>query len=148
MDSPPTGWIKCNTDGAYDEFSGENGAGFVMRDFSNTASFCAFIVFGVEFAEEAEARASWEALKKVVEQKLTHLIIESDAESLINHFSAGMFDGNSRTDAIYMDIQSFSSSLVACLFTFQPRICNFVAHELAKWAKTYNFTMYWYVPPI
>ncbi|XP_026416909.1 uncharacterized protein LOC113312367 [Papaver somniferum] len=103
---------------------------FVMRDFTNTASFCASIVFQVESVEEAEGRSIWAALQKAVEQKLTHPIIESDAQSLINQFSAGMFDGNSRTDAIFKDIQFFSSKFVACLFVFQPRTCNSVAHEL------------------
>ncbi|XP_026459908.1 uncharacterized protein LOC113360632 [Papaver somniferum] len=145
---PPTGWIKWNIDGAYDEISGKYGAGFVMRDFSNTTSFCASIVFQVESAEETEARVIWATLKKAVEQKLTHLIIESDAQSLINQFSAGLFDGNSRTDVIFKEIEFFSSSVVACLFIFQPRTCNFVAHELVLWAKTSNSTMYWSVPPI
>ncbi|XP_026417256.1 uncharacterized protein LOC113312733 [Papaver somniferum] len=75
---PPTSWIKCNTDGAYDDISENNGAGYVMRDFSNIASFCGSIVFEVKFVEEAEARAIWAALKKAVEQKLTHIIIESE----------------------------------------------------------------------
>ncbi|XP_026397107.1 uncharacterized protein LOC113291833 [Papaver somniferum] len=145
---PPTGWIKCNTYGDYDDISGNNGASFVMGDFTNTASFRASIVFQVESPEEAEARAIWEALQKVVEKKLTHLIIESDAQSLINQFSASVFDGNSRTNAIFKDIQFFSSKFVACLFIFQPHTCNFVAHELALWAKTNNPTMYRYVPPI
>ncbi|XP_026459794.1 uncharacterized protein LOC113360503 [Papaver somniferum] len=144
----PTGWRKCDTDGAYDEFSGNNGAGFVMRNFSNTASFCACIVFEVDSAEEAEARDIWAALKKNVEQNLTHLIIESDAHILTNKFSADLFDGDSRTDAIFKDVQFFSSSLIACLFTFQPCICNSVANELALWAKTNNSIMYWSVSPI
>ncbi|XP_026417071.1 uncharacterized protein LOC113312538 [Papaver somniferum] len=142
---PHTIWIKCNIDGAYDVIFGKNGAGFVMWDFSKTASFCASIVFQMKSAEQAEARAIWAALKKVVEKKLTHLIIESDAQSLINQFSAGLFDGNSKTDVIFKDIQFFSSSLVACLFNFQPRTCNSVAHELALWDKTNNSAMYWSV---
>ncbi|XP_026378195.1 uncharacterized protein LOC113272597 [Papaver somniferum] len=76
---PPTGWIKSNTYGAYDIVSGDNGAGYVMKDFTNNATFCASIVFHVQSAEEAEARAIWAGLKKVVEQKFTHLILESDA---------------------------------------------------------------------
>ncbi|XP_026396920.1 uncharacterized protein LOC113291623 [Papaver somniferum] len=52
---PFFGWIKCNTDGAFDDTFGANGAGYVMRDFSRKASFCASIVF--QSAEEVEARA-------------------------------------------------------------------------------------------
>ncbi|XP_026396610.1 uncharacterized protein LOC113291273 [Papaver somniferum] len=37
--------------------------GYVMRDFSKKASFCASLVFEVHFAEEAEARAIWPVLK-------------------------------------------------------------------------------------
>ncbi|XP_026383668.1 uncharacterized protein LOC113279178 [Papaver somniferum] len=129
--TPPSfGWIKCDIDGAFDDISGANGAGYVMRDFSRKATFCASLVFDVRSAEEAEASAIWAVLKKAVEQHLTHLIIESDAKSLIDQFSAGNFDGDSRTDAIFKDILFFSSKLSACIFSFHPRYCNSVAHEL------------------
>ncbi|XP_026399020.1 uncharacterized protein LOC113294857 [Papaver somniferum] len=133
---PYFGWIKCNTDGAYDDITGANGAGYVIRDFSKKASLCPSLVFDVMSAEEAEARAIWAILKKACEQKLTHIIIESDVKNLIEQFSAGLFDGDVRTDAIFKDIQLFSSKLVARIFNFQPRICNSVVHELAQWAKT------------
>ncbi|XP_026450538.1 uncharacterized protein LOC113350615 [Papaver somniferum] len=141
--SPYFGRIKCNTDGEFDDISGANGAGYVMRDFSRKATFCASLDF-----EEAEARAIWEILKKALEQHLTHIIIESDVKSLIDQFSAGNFEGNTRTDAIFKDILLFSSKLVACIFSFQPRYCNSVAHELAIWAKKNNYIMYWSVPPV
>ncbi|XP_026416890.1 uncharacterized protein LOC113312346 [Papaver somniferum] len=142
---PSFGWIKCNTDGAYDDITRANGAGYVMRDFSIKASFCACLVFEVKSAEEAEARAIWAILKKALEQKLTHIIVESDVKTLIDQFSSGLFDGDSRTNAILKDIQFFSSKLVACIFNFQLRVCNYVAHELAQWEKTNNASIYWSV---
>ncbi|XP_026459191.1 uncharacterized protein LOC113359833 [Papaver somniferum] len=99
--------------------------------FLKKASFCASLVFEVKSAEEAEARAIWSVLKKALEQQLTHIIVKHYAKTLIDQFSAGLFDGDSRTDAIFKDIQFFSSKLVACIFNFQPRVCNSVAHELA-----------------
>ncbi|XP_026453531.1 uncharacterized protein LOC113354407 [Papaver somniferum] len=55
---PPTfGWIKCNIDGAFDDTTLVNGAGYVMRDFSSTTTFCASIIFEVTSAEKTEARA-------------------------------------------------------------------------------------------
>ncbi|XP_026452083.1 uncharacterized protein LOC113352483 [Papaver somniferum] len=125
---PSLGWIKCNTDGAFDVISGANGVGYVMRDFAKKATFCASLVFEVHSAEEDEARAIWAVLKKDLEQQFTHIIVESYAKSLIDQFSDGKFDGDSRTDAIFKDIQFYSSKLVACVFSFQPRICNSVAH--------------------
>ncbi|XP_026458966.1 uncharacterized protein LOC113359571 [Papaver somniferum] len=141
-------WIKCNTDGAFDDISGANGAGYVMRDFSRKATFCASLVFDVHSAEEAEARAIWAVLKKDVEQHLSHIIVESDAKALIEQFSAGIFDGDSRTDTIFKDILFFSSKLSACIVSFQPRSCNYVAHELSQWAKQNNSSMYWSKPPV
>ncbi|XP_026436572.1 uncharacterized protein LOC113334560 [Papaver somniferum] len=145
---PSVGWIKCNIDGAYDDISGANGAGFVMGDFSSKTSFCASLVFEVKSVEEAEARSIWAVLKKALEQQLTHIIVESDAKNLIDQFSSGQFDGDSRTDAIFKDIQFFSSKLVSCIFNFQPRVCDYVAHKLAQWVKTNNTSMYWSVPPV
>ncbi|XP_026410810.1 uncharacterized protein LOC113306039 [Papaver somniferum] len=131
---PFFGWIKCNPDGAYDEITGANGAGYVMRDYSCKASFCASLVFQVKSAEEAEARAIWEVMKKALELNFTHVIIESDAKNLINKFSTGCFDGDTSTD-VFKDIQFFSLKFVDCIFSFQPRLCNSVAHELSQWAK-------------
>ncbi|XP_026417006.1 uncharacterized protein LOC113312469 [Papaver somniferum] len=145
---PSFGWIKCNTDDAFDDISGDNGAGYVMRDFSRKATFCASLVFDVHSAEEAEARAILENLKKVVEQHLSHIIVKSNAKALIDQFSAGNFDGDSRTDVIFKDILFFSSKLSACIFSFHPRSYNFVAHELAQWEKQNNSSMYWSKPPV
>ncbi|XP_026451672.1 uncharacterized protein LOC113351997 [Papaver somniferum] len=144
---PSFGWIKCNIDGVFDVTSGANGAGYVMRDFSRKATFCASLVFEVHSAEEVEARAIWAVLKKALEQQFTHIIVESDAKSLIDQFSAGKFEGTLRTDDL-KDIQLFSSKLVACIFSFQPRICNSAAHELVLWAKKNNSTIYWSAPLI
>ncbi|XP_026439725.1 uncharacterized protein LOC113338544 [Papaver somniferum] len=126
----PIGWIKCNTD----DLSGNNGAGYVMRHFPSKASFCASTVFEVNPVEEAEAKA----IRAVfMEQNLIHIIIESDAKDLIDQFSAGVFDGDSKTDVIFKDIQYFSSSLVACLFTFQPRMLSLMRMLVNK--VTYGF---------
>ncbi|XP_026417461.1 uncharacterized protein LOC113312943 [Papaver somniferum] len=144
---PLFGWIKCNTDGAFDDITGYNGAGYVMRNFTSKASFCAAMVFEVSSAEEVEARAIWGVLKKAVDQKMTHLIIESDAKKLVEQFSSGSFDGDPRTYAIFKDIKLFSSKLSACIFSFQHRICNSVAHELAQWEKHKKASTYWFVPP-
>ncbi|XP_026384273.1 uncharacterized protein LOC113279836 [Papaver somniferum] len=116
--SPLVGWIKCNTDGAFDDISGDNGVGYVMRNSTSKASLCAAMVFEVSSAEEAKARAIWGVLKKAVEQKMTHIIIESDAKKLVE-----------------------------IIFGFQPRICNTVAHVLAQWAKRKKTSMYWSMLP-
>ncbi|XP_026429856.1 uncharacterized protein LOC113326320 [Papaver somniferum] len=144
---PLVGWIKCNTDGDFDNIYGDNGVGYVMRNSTSKASFCAAVVFEVSSAEEAEARAIWGVLKKAVEQKMTHIIIQSDAKKLVEQFSLGSFDGDSRTNAILKDIQLFASNLIACIFSFQPRICNTVDHELAQWAKRKKTSMYWSMLP-
>ncbi|XP_026451973.1 uncharacterized protein LOC113352363 [Papaver somniferum] len=81
-----------------------------------------------------EAKAIWAVLKKVVEKKLTHIIIKSDDKDLIDQFSSGRFDGDPKTDVIYKDIHFFSSFYVGCMFTFQRMTCKSVAHELALWA--------------
>ncbi|XP_026396592.1 uncharacterized protein LOC113291254 [Papaver somniferum] len=121
---------------------------YVMRDFTKKATFCASLVFNVHSAEEAEVRAIWAVLKKAVEQHLSHIIIESDVKAFIDQFSDGNFDGDTRTDAIFNDILFFSTKLSAFIFSFQPRVYNYVAYELALWAKQNNSTMYWFKPPV
>ncbi|XP_026433107.1 F-box protein CPR1-like [Papaver somniferum] len=110
---PSSGWIKCNIDGAFNDSSLKNGAGYLMRDFISKASFCVVMVFEVESVEEAEARAIWAVLKKAVEQNLPHIIIESDAQDIINRYSSRQFDGDSRTDVNFRNIKMFASGLKA-----------------------------------
>ncbi|XP_026433308.1 uncharacterized protein LOC113330694 [Papaver somniferum] len=104
---PSPCWIKCNTDGAFDHVSLANGAGYIMRDYARKPSFCAPITFEVYSPKESETRAIWEVLKKAIELQLTHIIIESDAKTLIDQFSLGNFEGNQRTDALFKDISFF-----------------------------------------
>lgn len=73
-----------------------------------------------------------------MEMQLTHIIVESDAKSLIDQFSLENFEGNQRMDSLIKDISLFSSSLVACILYFQPRTRNNVAHSLAAWTKNHS----------
>ncbi|XP_026399680.1 uncharacterized protein LOC113295564 [Papaver somniferum] len=93
--------------------------GYVMKNFSSKSSFCASLVFEVKSAEEAEARAIWAVLKKALDQKLTRIIVESDAKTLIDQFSDGSFDGDSRTDAIFK-----LSSVKTCLGNKNMEVTN------------------------
>lgn len=56
----------------------------------------------------------------------TGVIIESDAKNLIDKFFTGCFDDDTGTDGIFKDIQFFSLKFVDvdCIFSFQPRLCN------------------------
>ncbi|OVA12759.1 Ribonuclease H domain [Macleaya cordata] len=147
--SPPTtGWIKINTDGAWNPISKEGGSGVVVRDSTRNFIFAAAIYDMFSSAEEAEIRAIWIAVKKAKEQNYRNVEIEGDAKAVLEQLRKGDFNGTWSTDAFLKDIKLWTPYFENIVFTFIPRTCNIVANDLAQWGKNNQTTMYWSSPPI
>ncbi|OVA07373.1 Ribonuclease H domain [Macleaya cordata] len=90
--SPPkSGWMKINTDGAWNSDALEGGMGFVITDSNGTFLFAAALNANFSSAEEPEIRAIWWAMKKAKEMKIKALEIESDAEVVVEQLKKKNF---------------------------------------------------------
>ncbi|OVA05767.1 Reverse transcriptase zinc-binding domain [Macleaya cordata] len=132
---PPQGWIKANTDGAWDSSSLHGGLGLVLRNHNNIFLFAAAIFCYASSAEETEVRAIWTAMRKARELKVKKLLIESDAAFLVDQLNRKEFCGVWNTDAYFKDIQDWWIEFEDVKFVYIPRTCNLVAHDTAAWAK-------------
>ncbi|KAH0691451.1 hypothetical protein KY289_018809 [Solanum tuberosum] len=81
---PPTGWLKCNTDGASKGNPGPSSAAFCIRD--QNGNFLA--AKGVKMIDStnlvAEARAIREGLMFCKENRLTNVLVETDSLVMVN----------------------------------------------------------------
>jgi hypothetical protein len=60
-----------------------------------------------------------------------HLQLENDAQNLVRALKDGSFD-RTPEGVIYRDIRSFSSlNFLSASFSFCPRLCNKLAHDVA-----------------
>ncbi|OVA01250.1 Ribonuclease H domain [Macleaya cordata] len=116
--SPPTtGWIKINTDGAWNPISKEGGSGVVVRDSTRNFIFAAAIYDMFSSAEEAEIRAIWIVVKKAKEQNYRNVEIEGDAKAVLEQLRKGDFNGTWSTDAFLKDIKSWTPYFENIVFT-------------------------------
>ncbi|XP_026450955.1 uncharacterized protein LOC113351120 [Papaver somniferum] len=132
---PPLDWIKINCDRAWDLCSVNGGGMFVIRDSTHQFILAEAIYSSRESAEEAKIRTIKEAMKKSWERKYQQLVIEGDAEGVIQRINQRDFCGNLRTQAVLSDIEFLISKFKKILLTFVNRIYNRVAHRVAQWAK-------------
>ncbi|OVA10295.1 hypothetical protein BVC80_8791g11 [Macleaya cordata] len=145
---PHPGWTKINADGAWDLCTNKGGMGFIFRDHNHNVLFAAALHSNIFSAEEAEVRAIWAGVHKALEMNIKKVMIECDAEMVINKLKGGDFDGNWCTDALLKDLKEWLPKFESFTFTYIPRVCNIAAHELAQWGKTSMLDMFWSIPPL
>ena len=92
-------------------------------------------------AEILEANAVREGVLLAMEMEVTHVIIESDALSIIQAINDGVFGGE--LGHIIQNIREASSSFSWCSFHHLKREGNRVAHELARVARITNVSQVW-----
>ncbi|OVA10966.1 Reverse transcriptase zinc-binding domain [Macleaya cordata] len=102
----------------------------------------------VKIKEVQAMWAIWGAIRKAIDLKIPKLVIESDAESLVNQLKNMNFCGSWSTDALLKDIEFWSTKFENLSFCFIPRKGNVVAHELAQWGKSAFYNMSWSSPPV
>jgi ribonuclease HI len=129
--------LKINIDGAYRPETKEGGWGFVVRDnHGQVRGSGAGKLSCIASAAQAEARACEEAAHAASEWGVTHVLIESDSQNLVRAMQSTEFD-RAPEGIIYRDLRLYMQlSFNSFEFTFAPRTCNKIAHELAAYGAS------------
>lgn len=86
---PPTGNLKLNVDGAFDERTGAAGIGMIIRDHLSQPLLMAWRkLLYCSGAEEAEAMACLEAIRLAERWQEQTLILESDCLAVVEKINA------------------------------------------------------------
>jgi ribonuclease HI len=134
---PPYCWYKCNIDAAFHSEQQRTSAGWILRDHHGM-----FVRAGTTWVEgncsviEGEALALLTALRELQEQGMSHVIIESDSQSLVNaipHVHAG----NSEFSTLVCKIKDIMLLNPNFMVRFVKRQANLVAHSLARAASSW-----------
>jgi hypothetical protein len=145
---PSESWIMINVDAVIFEDSNRMGLGLVIRNHND--DFIAAANQGIENItnpELAETLAFRYALQFTTQLTYNQVIIVFDFLSLINELKAPSRD-RSHTGIIIEDIKCLSSaSSIAFSFNHVSRMCNLVAHILAKSTGLLCKSVWFNVPP-
>ncbi|KAL6614861.1 hypothetical protein ACP70R_037131 [Stipagrostis hirtigluma subsp. patula] len=131
--SAPRGdFLKANVDGAYNPGENHGGWGVIIRDGKGqVVAAKAGRVQNVNEAFMTGLCAVLEALKMAQVLGIGQLIIESDAQLLVNAIQRRDVDSPYavvlREAKLLMEID-----FISCDIRYAPRVCNAAAHELAK----------------
>ena len=129
---PQDGWLKCNTDGAFYDRSGQGATGAVLRDSSGN-----FIRGSAKWYDHCldalivEALACRDGLRLAIQFGARRVWLESDCQQLIQLWQAGS-NQRSTIATVLQEIRELSLVFLEFNFSFIPRNCNKVAHSLAK----------------
>ncbi|KAL5779745.1 hypothetical protein ACOSQ2_010482 [Xanthoceras sorbifolium] len=141
--SPPSTGFKFNVDAAVDTASGRFGVGIVARDQWGCLKSAAALIFPSFFSvAAAEARAIFEGFKLAVSSNLSHFFVESDSLKIVQ-LCGGFSSTRCEVDSIVQDIL-YHFGCFADSLAFVFRICNNVAHCLAKWALRSSSNSVWF----
>jgi ribonuclease HI len=134
---PPMGWQKCNVDAGFHQSLNKTSVGWCLRDHLGN-----FMVAGTAWNEgncsivEGEAHALLEALSRVEERGITHVIFETDSKNVVDAIHK-LSSGFSEFSAIICNIQNVLSRNPNFVVKFIKRQANMVAHTLARVASSW-----------
>ncbi|XP_020878678.1 uncharacterized protein LOC9300169 isoform X2 [Arabidopsis lyrata subsp. lyrata] len=128
---PPTHVIKCNYDAGFNSVSGHVTGGWIIRD-SNGFSKCwgAATLHQARSPLEAEGHALLFALQQTWLRGFTAVMFEGDCEVLINIING--VSNDIAIDGLHRDILFWKAKFRDVSFVHTNRLCNKVAHSLAK----------------
>jgi ribonuclease HI len=134
---PPMNWYKCNIDAGVNNVLNRVTAGWCVRDHGGD-----FILAGTSWHEgkltaiEGEAKALLEALKKMQQQGLSHVIFETDCKGVVDAIH-NIRGGVSEFSSIICRIKNILLVNPNFVVKFIKRQANMVAHTLAKAASSW-----------
>jgi hypothetical protein len=144
---PPAGFLLVNVDAAIFASTRQMGVGVVTRDHNGAfVAACGERYAEVVEPELAEALALRRAVLFASEEGFTKVIFASDCLSVIQRVQSPLFD-RSMCGPVTEDIKRMARSFEDCSFHHISRVCNSVAHNLAR-ASEFSVDVVWRgVPP-
>ena len=140
--APPPGSFKINVDGATSEDERNSSVGVVIRDVDgNVLAACCKYLQGQYSVEEVEALTVEYGLLLAKEQKLSHIILESDASIVVSNVTAAETSG--RLGHVYQGIRGLLSSFSSWNIKHVKREYNKAAHMLAQYARQKEESYVW-----
>ncbi|KAM6592064.1 hypothetical protein CsatA_014669 [Cannabis sativa] len=110
----------------------------LARDHSGTVLWAATSSLNFRDALIGEAAACQLALDTARRRKHNFVLVESDSEVVIKALKGLHYVWN--IDNYVSVCNQLSNYFSSCNFAFISRVCNFAAHNVAKWAFTQNFS--------
>jgi ribonuclease HI len=145
---PDEGWVKVNTDAAFDSNTSTGSAGVVIRDhMGQVVSAAARWFDDVPDVLTAEAMAAKEGLELAVENGYDRVILEIDCCGLKNLIEdkAGL---RSSIGGLCFDITEIGRSFLDFRVVWVSRDANSVAHCCASMVSATERSLFWldYIP--
>ena len=127
---PLPGVFKINVDGATSEDGRNSSVGVVIRDSGGVIlTACSKFLQGQFSIEEVEALAMEAGILLAQDMKLSQIIVESDAISIVNSVNENFMEGS--IGYLFQGILALLSSFTSWKVNHVNRDYNRVAHELA-----------------
>ena len=141
--APPVGFFKVNVDGAAFDDGRPSCIGVVIRDSQGFLIAASNKVLPASFsAEITESLALQDGVLLAYELGLSHVLVESDALSVIQAITCCDIGGD--LGHIFQNIKDVSSSFTWCSFQHLKRSGNRAAHEVARAAGSSGVSRVWY----
>jgi ribonuclease HI len=130
---PPTvGAMKINADGAVAKNRHGGAVAALCRDANGNYLGSSAVVFqGTNDPVILETYACREALALAEDLSITHMVVASDCQGVVNDINEGTGGPHA---AIIHEIKHRSTTFSTCTFIHERRNFNFEAHNLAKFA--------------
>jgi ribonuclease HI len=131
-EKPQHGWFKCNIDAVFYRDLNTTTTGWCLRDHLGR-----FIMAGTTRLDgnysviEGEAKALLEAMKEMKQRRISNVIFEADAKSVVDAIQF-FHGGNSEFSLLVAQINNFLCSDQNFVVKFIKRQANMVAHSLAR----------------
>ncbi|KAK3219971.1 hypothetical protein Dsin_013941 [Dipteronia sinensis] len=140
---PDCGTLKINRDAAVDSMTGKIGIGVIIRDSrGEVLASSAQTISASLSASTAEALAVFSCLIFARDSGLSPVIIESDAQVVVNLINSGNIP-LSDIGLIIHDINQVLRNFPSCRVSFVSRLANMAAHSLAKYGLLIASDLFW-----
>lgn len=146
---PPVNIVKINVDAGISRANNRCGTGGIARDsLGDVIGICTRVHPFIQSPRVAEALAIRDGIQLGISLRIKHVIIESDAEAIIQVCSNPSVPPSDIATIVH-DCVHLMSSFISCRFTFIKRNGNRAAHECASKARSIGMSGLWttFLPP-